>query len=139
MAWADDEVGAEKVFHPSHFILDLRRRSPVQHALGVDPAQKRYFSLEIPGERFGIHVLRPGLERMETIHARLDQTINHPMDGPAGMKNHLIAVAVSLFGETAEPRKDEFFEMGRAAERAAPIMNRSGHRRNFLNISIAFQ
>ena len=99
-------------------VADFVRCTVGEQFLDVDSAQERQSAFEIGRQTFGVHVLGPGLQRMQAIDAGLDQLLDHAMDRAAGVQDHLVAAAASLFGEPAEPGHDEPIELLRPANQA---------------------
>ena len=107
MARADDHVRPQQVAHAAHIRPDILRTPVGQQDLRVDAPQEGHLPGERAREGFGVHAGRPGLQRVQALHARRDQRGQHPVDRATRMQDHLIAVAVALVDERREPRHDE--------------------------------
>ncbi len=53
---------------------------------------------------------------MQTVNARIDQALDHLVDGAAGVEDRLVAMIVGLVGEAPEPGHDKLVELHRATD-----------------------
>jgi len=97
-----------------HLGLDFLGRPAHKQLLRVQAAKEGDLPSEFTRQALGVHVPGPGLERMEAVHARLDQPGDDPVDRTAGMEDDLVSAAMGLVGEFPEPGQDERVEVGRA-------------------------
>jgi len=104
----------EHIPDPDNFLSDLVLRTVDQEFLCIDTAEKRYPSPVVTRKRDSIHILSPRLQRVQALHARINQPVDNAVNRPAGMKKDLIPVPVRLPGEFQKPGEDEPVKMGRA-------------------------
>ncbi len=82
-----------------------------QQLLGIDSPHKSNPTFEFLSKSFRIHISGQRLQGMQTIHTRINQSINHLVDRSARVQNDLIAMLMRLSCELSKPGENEFIEL----------------------------